>query len=241
MTALLLAAHGPLQAWGTDSKLGTRETGSWPTRSAVLGMLACGSGRPRGASSLSDREFGGLQMLVRRDRPGVRLQDLHNITHGSVDGKGTIHKGTIQSRRWYLADAAFVVALDGPTSIVESAAEALTSPSWSLSLGRRSCPPAAPFVLGTVDDPLLALESLPALAAEGDGPSELLVAAPVGFVGDRAHWTRSLQELTSPTEPVLGRDRTYATNRVEIFDIGPAHSGTTGSPLQVAEAARSMR
>ncbi|CAM5370648.1 hypothetical protein SCALM49S_05746 [Streptomyces californicus] len=59
---LLLRLAGPLQSWGTHSKYLWRDTARFPTRSGVVGMLASGLGRERGAA-LDD--LTALSMTVR--------------------------------------------------------------------------------------------------------------------------------------------------------------------------------
>ena len=48
------------------------------------------------------------------------------------------------SRREYLADASFLVALQGEQELVEKLSAALAKPVWAIYLGRKSCPPSRP-------------------------------------------------------------------------------------------------
>jgi CRISPR system Cascade subunit CasD len=41
---LLLWLEAPLQSWGYDSRFGRRDSLSFPTKSAVLGLIACAQG-----------------------------------------------------------------------------------------------------------------------------------------------------------------------------------------------------
>ncbi|CAM5301497.1 type I-E CRISPR-associated protein Cas5/CasD [Streptomyces fumanus] len=184
---LLLRLAGPLQSWGTHSKYARRDTARFPTRSGVVGMLAAGLGRPRQAS-LDD--LTELSMTVRVDRPGVVLSDFHTVGGGlpadetviTVDGKHRSEgKSTLVSRRQYLADAAFTLALTSDDEgLLHSCAAALRDPHWPLYLGRRSCPPEGPILLGHVDEPLWHLVRLPlAVRRPRSGPQ------PIEFYGDR--------------------------------------------------------
>lgn len=165
---LLLRLAGPLQSWGTHSKYLSRDTARFPTRSGVVGMLAAALGRERGAP-LDDLTT--LSMTVRVDRPGVVLSDFHTVGGGlpadekviTVDGKRRAEdKGTLVSKRQYLADAAFTLALTSDDAeLLHVCADALRDPHWPLFLGRRSCPPEGPILLGTVEDPLHHLVRLP--------------------------------------------------------------------------------
>ncbi|MFG3200388.1 type I-E CRISPR-associated protein Cas5/CasD, partial [Streptomyces sp. NPDC048208] len=68
---------------------------------------------------------------------------------------GGSHKGAaVVTRRHYLADAVFVVAVCGPPETTTSIARALRRPHWAPYLGRRSCVPDEPFVLRShAEDP----------------------------------------------------------------------------------------
>lgn len=142
MTVLLLKLAGPLQAWGDRSRFVRRDTATEPTKSGVVGLLAAAGGRRRTdpIEDLADLTFG-----VRIDQPGSLIRDFQ--TARSLDGTRTMPLST----RYYLSDAVFLAALQGPTPLLEAIAETLRHPSFPLYLGRRSCPPAEP-VLG--DDPL---------------------------------------------------------------------------------------
>ena len=40
MAVLLLRLAGPMQSWGTDSKLQDRGSGEYPSKSGVIGLIA---------------------------------------------------------------------------------------------------------------------------------------------------------------------------------------------------------
>jgi CRISPR system Cascade subunit CasD len=50
------------------------------------------------------------------------------------------------TRREYLADASFVVALEGDPALVDEVRHALANPEWPIYLGRKSCPPGRPLI-----------------------------------------------------------------------------------------------
>ena len=58
------------------------------------------------------------------------------------------------TERYYLADAVFLVGLEGERGFLEALVEALRKPIWPPYLGRRSCPPTLPLLLGIRDLPL---------------------------------------------------------------------------------------
>jgi len=73
-----------------------------------------------------------------------------------ADGKGvkrTKRSGksfieTLVTRREYLCDASFLVALQGDNGLVREVHRSLAAPEWPVCLGRRSCPPSLPVVSG---------------------------------------------------------------------------------------------
>ena len=69
------------------------------------------------------------------------------------------------TERYYLSDAVFLVALESDDkSLLESIASALHNPVYPLYLGRKSCPPTLPIVLGVKgEDILTALKTEPYL------------------------------------------------------------------------------
>jgi len=80
------------------------------------------------------------------------------------------------SERHYLADASFLVALQGPVATIAQLARELQSPAWPFFLGRKSCPPAVPVFagVGQYDTLEAALASQP-LHLRGETAPRLLI------------------------------------------------------------------
>jgi len=155
MATLLLRLAGPLQAWGTDSKYNVRRTGREPSKSGVIGLLASALGRSR---DVPPDDLCALRFGVRVDQEGRFLRDFHTVRR-----KQRTKLTTDISHRDYLCDAVFVVGLESPdTAFIEQLVDALRRPVWPLFLGRRSCPPPPPLVLGISSDGLAeALSAVP--------------------------------------------------------------------------------
>jgi len=145
VTALLLRLAGPLQAWGDSSRFTRRDTGQYPTKSGVLGLLAAAEGRRR-TDEIED--LARLRFGVRVDQPGQLQRDFQTAINWDTG------KSMPLSYRYYLADAVFVAAVEGDSSLVGALAEALEDPVFSLYLGRRSCPTTGRVSLGVDDRPL---------------------------------------------------------------------------------------
>ncbi len=138
MSVLTLRLAGPLQSWGSSSRFASRTTESAPTKSGVIGLLAAAQGRDRDAD-LSD--LSALRFGVRVDQPGRLLRDFQTAHHLE-----TGHALPI-SERFYLGDAVFVAAVEGPKRLLVALLDALRAPAHLPYLGRRSCPPAHPVDL----------------------------------------------------------------------------------------------
>ena len=156
VVALRLAA--PLQSWGGRSSFNRRDTRPEPTKSGILGLLAAASGIRR-EEPIND--LLGLRLGVRTDQPGSLLRDYHvasdyrggGLPTADVNAKGiqktNPKKTTYPTERFYLQDAIFVAAIEGPAQTITALRDALLNPQFPLSLGRRSCPPAGRLLLGT--------------------------------------------------------------------------------------------
>ncbi len=181
MKSVLLRLEGPLQAWGTQCKLGVRATDREPSKSGVLGMVGAALGMERDESATL-ATLSSLGMSVRVDRAGLLLRDYHTAGGGHFRGREYLVFGAsdcIPSNRYYLQDASFVVALSGEDELADRVARAVQWPHWPLFLGRRACPPALPVFLGVAsDDAATAVRAAP-LAERTDAESlRVIVEAP---------------------------------------------------------------
>lgn len=145
---LFLRLEGPMQSWGVqESKFVVRRTAEAPTKSGVIGILCAAMGVSR-----SDVKrwlpFTKLKMGVRIDRPGIRWWDYHTvgakIQMRTAEGKSK--EGAMLTRREYLCDASFLVALQGDANLISELAGAMKKPKWTLYLGRKCCPPSRPIL-----------------------------------------------------------------------------------------------
>lgn len=236
MPGLLLRLTGPLQSWGEHSHFNDRDTLSFPTRSALTGLLAAALGRPR-HHSLDDLD---LSVTTRADRPGSRLRDFHTVGGGLTGDRTVItaegkrrdsDTSTLTSTRWYLEDAAFTVALTLPDHTQPPTAwtDALLSPRWPLYMGRRSCPPAGPLLLGRSTDALHDLVHLPlALPAPRPESGGENTTIEVLFLSD--------QPLTHMPVPAA-----HTTENSTRNDTGPEHSTVLDAPVDFTPRHRRYR
>ncbi|HIE24602.1 MAG TPA: type I-E CRISPR-associated protein Cas5/CasD [Anaerolineales bacterium] len=161
---LFLRLEGPLQSWGERGRWSVRDTTSEPTKSGVIGLIACALGctDDEKIRSLSQK----TRMGVRVDAPGRIISDYHTIGGGydyptllTAQGKpkktSKMQPHTEISQREYLSDASFLVALQvknaTDTKLISQMAFALQSPVWPFFLGRKACVPSTPVYAGTGD------------------------------------------------------------------------------------------
>lgn len=169
MTGLVLRLAGPLSSFGHRGTFHHRDTAPFPTRSALIGLFAAAQGLPRHQALDPHTDLPGtpsyhdLTFTVRIDRPGTPLTDFHTVggghpphrrLHTSAGGHRPRHTATLISHRDYLADAAFTVAVHGPTPLTTRIADTLEHPRYAPYLGRRCCIPDEPLLLhATAPDP----------------------------------------------------------------------------------------
>jgi len=149
MPTLLLRLVGPLQSWGTTSRFDQRDTGKEPSKSGVVGLLAAALGIDR-ENWLYLEPLTHLLMGVRYDRPGVPKRDYQTAGCASTDtiikADGSPSRDGVVSQRHYLADAAFLVGLEGDEyALLRKAHDKLKNPTWPLALGRKSYVPSEPI------------------------------------------------------------------------------------------------
>ncbi|WP_416874018.1 type I-E CRISPR-associated protein Cas5/CasD [Kitasatospora sp. SC0581] len=258
---LVLRLAGPLQSWGDRSAFNRRDSRPQPTKSGVVGLLAAAAGRPREADIT---DLVGLRLGVRIDQPGTLLRDYHTVSdyrgrplpQAGVNAKGVQKptspaKDTHVTHRYYLQDAVFVAAVQGPAALVETLAEAIRRPAFPLALGRRSCVPTQPLALGAVrdgtledvlaDEPWQAGDAAKSAyrrraerAAEPFSPHRIDLAATF----DDPSGDDTLQDVPRSFDP---RERGFSTRRIRhawlTVPTGLAPSTTTAQPSAAASAA----
>lgn len=207
MTVLLLRLKGPQQSWGVTSRFQTREAGSVPSKSGVIGLAAAAQGRSRDTGLV---DLVGLEFGVRVDQPGELLNDFHTARKSG-------EKTSMLSHRYYRQDAAYTAALSGASHLLTAIAEAIDSPQFPLYLGRRSAPAPVDLLGGItehndVESALRDLESAPWLAA-GWHRRQIGRTAYLPLVRDARHGedAESVQDVPVSFDP---RHRIYARRGV---------------------------
>lgn len=218
---LILRLEGPMQAWGTHTFEDFRPSSLYPTRSGLLGLLGACLGLERTDSAGQASLAASVEFTVRVDaqlvrvgtekpvaKPGIKLPDFHTVMDArKVDGSS--NKFPVVSRREYLFDAAFTVAIGsrpGASISLDQIVEGLRAPCYTPALGRRSCPPTRPLL----DRGVEAADALAALAE----------VEPVGGV-IYSEAKISDQPIRVRDVPMNGRKRQFATRLVYLHKETP--------------------
>lgn len=131
MKTLQIKLAAPLQSYGDEASFSRRTTALFPSKSAIIGMIAAAQGLHREDERISS--LNQLAFAVRIDQPGTILSDFQ-----TVEWKKDTRKITYRN---YLQDAVFVVAIGSDNGdLITQIQYALHHPRFQLYLGRRSNP-----------------------------------------------------------------------------------------------------
>ncbi len=223
---LLIRLCGPMQSWGTQSRFSIRDSDREPSKSGVIGMICCALGRDRN-SSLND--LNRLKMGIRVDKEGELESDFHTAGGASSkkDGKpegvyrasGGVKREGIVSKRYYLADAEFLVGMEGEVEFLKRIHYALANPKWPLFLGRKAFVPSLPVY---IPDGLI----------EGKSLLNVLKEYPFRVETPKEKDIRIILEADDPKSetrndvPVSYKTRRFSTRQIQyIFIKGPGFQG----------------
>ena len=165
---LALRLSGVMQSWGFNSGYTYRNSGLFPTKSAVLGLCCAAKGLARGTDeekhfleSVSDSLMTAIALPRNRSAGDKtwpvsvrRIEDFHTVENTKT-AAGKISKHAVMTYRQYLCDADFVILLQIKENVAGELKKYLLDPRWGIWLGRKACIPSAPVFAGvfnTVDE-----------------------------------------------------------------------------------------
>lgn len=227
-----------MQSWADTGFGQLREAGAFPSRAAVIGLIAAAQGIPRGDARLVELHE-ALRIHVATKRAGRVLRDFHTV-------ETRVGKARTLTTRGYRHDAHFVALVTGEPGAVAEAEAALERPHFVAFLGRRACPPMLPLTPVAIGgDPFEALVAAARASAE-TLPEPLADEAPRPV----RRWGRSDQAVTvwldghfapsvkAGSEPVpeafAGARLTHGTRRARL--VGPRRA-YAASPFTRADPA----
>lgn len=198
MRTLTIKLTAPLQSYGNEATFSRRTSYHFPSKSAVLGMIAAALGYRRDDSRI--QQLNELKMAVRIDQPGRTLTDFQTIEYDQDHHKRSL------SYRDYLQDAVFVAAIGGEEQQITTIEKALHHPKFQLFLGRRANVPAGPLCTKVFNnsDPVTVLKSYPWQAAK--------------WYQQRVNQDRYSAELIADTNLVDGHLHSFIKDNVGSFD-----------------------
>lgn len=158
MNGFILDLQGPMMSFADRGFGQLREEGEFPSRSAVIGIVAAAMGVERGSERLLELHA-GLRIHTARVRSGALLVDYHTVLTAGYDEydparlrrEGAEGNPTLTWRSYH-CDGHFVALVEGNDGeLIEECRQALRSPVYTSFLGRRSCPPSTPLLPHEVD------------------------------------------------------------------------------------------
>lgn len=226
----------PMQAWGIDSRFIHRTTFTYPTKSAVIGIICAAMGIDKYLSDanaklkdLCECEFCAYQLQPLEKKESARfetiptLSDFHTIG-GGYNKSNPLHKGfalrkegnkltygeAILTYRTYIQDSCFVALLTYPNEIAEKISGALKNPVWGVWLGRKSCIPSVPIFGGLYESSEDALSS---------AIKKLNITESIKYkIGSKLLEAESFDDTDTSIQdiPIDFRNRIFASRNVQI-------------------------
>lgn len=159
MKTITIKLAAPLQSYGDEANFDRRTTGRYPSKSAVIGMIASSLGYQRNDSRINN--LNKLSFAVRVDQPGSILRDFQVVEWNPSKEERKL------TYRDYLQDAVFVVAIGSDdANLIAEIKWSLLHPKYQLFLGRRANVPAGRLQIQESDEnPVIALENQEWVAA----------------------------------------------------------------------------
>jgi CRISPR system Cascade subunit CasD len=188
MRFLLLRLEAPMMAFGGPMVDAIGPTRRFPGQAQICGLLGNALGYHHEDAAHLEALQARLRLAAALVEPGERLRDYQTVDLGRphLVGTGWTTRGTLEKRagasgetthirqRWYLADACLLLALalepEAEPPTLDALCDALLYPARPLFIGRKTCLPTAPLVLGLAEavDAPTALRDAASRLAEAD-------------------------------------------------------------------------
>lgn len=150
MKTLVLKTEG-LSAYGLQTFDIHRRVNHFPTRSAIIGLLAAALGITRNEHSKLYELSENVITAVQVNNAGEKMMDYHTVQNFRSP-MGKIQKSTKPTYREYWCDSEHTFAISGDDELISILCDAIKSPKFTLFQGRKSCPLTRPLFEGLVDE-----------------------------------------------------------------------------------------
>ncbi|GGP55993.1 hypothetical protein GCM10009347_23310 [Shewanella algicola] len=160
MKTLILKTEG-LSAYGLQTFDVHRRANHFPTRSAIVGLLAAALGITRQEHQALYELSEQITTAVQVNLAGEKMMDYHTVQNfRSPDGK--IQKGTKPTYREYWCDSEHTFAISAESELIRKLEAAVKTPKFTLFQGRKCCPLTRPLFDRVLDEsnPAIALKKL---------------------------------------------------------------------------------
>lgn len=159
MKTLILKTEG-LSAYGLQTFDVHRRVNHFPTRSAIIGLLAAALGITRKEHDKLYELSENVSVAVQVNEPGQKIVDYHTVQNFRSP-MGKIQQGTKPTYREYWCDSEHTFAICANDDLANSLFDAVKSPRFTLFQGRKSCPLTRPLFedLLVADNPSIALKA----------------------------------------------------------------------------------
>ena len=234
---LVFRLYGPMASWGDIAVGEVRPTYAYPSKSAVLGLVAAALRIDRDQEEKHRALATAYGFAVRVDSMGVPLVDYHTAQvppSGSGRNRRTFATrrdelrtlpkdklNTILSRRDYRMDAISAAALwprtEAPPYALTEIQAALDRPGYVLYLGRKSCPLALPAEAQVIAAACLREAFAAARFAEFDALRHLRLS------GTSALYWEGGAEAGIPSRHIFERRDVLLSRRRWQFDVRREH------------------
>lgn len=225
---LILKLQGVMQAWGEHTFEGLRPSANFPTRSALIGLLAACLGIDRNdrtqQQALADsflyavRQDSHKQIwsmytdeLVSKQLNMIKMTDYHTVKDAREDYVGLKSHETIVTQREYLLDATFTIAIwniDNAAYSLDKLQSAVCQPRYTPFLGRRSCPITRPLFESRVQ----AINADEALKMIEPASGVIYSEEELPEIADRNKHRHRVRDVPLPNQP-----RQFASRMVFVY------------------------
>ncbi|MBP1910172.1 type I-E CRISPR-associated protein Cas5/CasD [Methanolobus bombayensis] len=235
---LIFRLYGPMVSWGDIAVGPYRPSFDHPSKSAIFGLLGAALGIRRDEEEKQLELASAYHYGVLINSSGVMLRDYHT-SQVPASGKGRNKKkfltrkdelavpkyelNTILSTRDYYCDGLYTVILsstiDNPPYSLETIGNSLKKPSFSMYLGRKSCPLSLPL------DPIIVSGSnMKEALTNAEFKDEAFVRKLINDGVCRFYWDNPEEDIAfehsvSRRDNILSRKRWQFSDRKEYYSM----------------------
>jgi len=235
---LIFRLYGPMASWGDIAVGSYRPTFDHPSKSAIFGLLGAALGIRRDEEEKQLELASAYHYGVLINSSGVMLRDYHTSPVPATGKKKKKKKfstrkdelavpkyelNTILSTRDYYCDGLYTVVLssrtDNPPYSLEIISNSLKKPSFSMYLGRKSCPLSLPL-----DPKIVSGSNMKEALSNIDFKDEAFVGKLIDNSFCRLYWDDPEESIPfehsiSRRDEVLSRKRWQFSDRKEYYSM----------------------